>query len=297
MNRLEKKCLIASAGTHSLLFVLVVFGSAFFVSHDKSISTPPLHALPTKLIDEALSGGGGNPKIAPSEDQQKGQTLVPQPPQPARVEPRPPTPPVPKPEIQPAPIVKIDKPKPVKPAKEPPKEPAKPKPDTATAPPLNLKPVTRPSIDKAAIEKAKQAEAQAKALADARRRAAVELGKAAQELKSGFSQGTKVEISGPGGEAYADYSQFVKSVYEDAWVVSDDLTDESSTAKVSVTIAKSGHVISARIERHSGNSPLDRSVQRALDKVRFVAPFPAGALDEQRTFIINFNLKAKRLLG
>ena len=77
----------------------------------------------------------------------------------------------------------------------------------------------------------------------------------------------------------------------------DDLMDESSTAKVSVTIAKSGHVISARIERRSGNSPLDRSVQRALDKVRFVAPFPAGALEEQRTFLINFNLKAKRLLG
>src|SRR5881275_157463 len=107
MNRLEKKCLIAAAGTHSFLFVLVIFGSAFFVSHDKSISSPPLRAIPTKLIDDALSGGGGNPKIAPSDDQQKGQTMIPPPVEPARVEPAPPTPPATKPETKPAPIVKI----------------------------------------------------------------------------------------------------------------------------------------------------------------------------------------------
>jgi hypothetical protein len=38
-------------------------------------------------------------------------------------------------------------------------------------------------------------------------------------------------------------------------------------------------------------------VQRTLDRVTFVAPFPDGAKEKERTFIINFNLKAKRMLG
>jgi len=156
-----------------------------------------------------------------------------------------------------------------------------------------LKPITRNPTDKLK----EQADAQAREAAAARKRAAQELARTGERLREGFSQGTKVEISGPGGAAYANYAEFVKSVYEDAWVVTDELMDDESTAKVSVTIAKNGRVVAARIERHSGNSVLDKSVQRALDKVRFVAPFPEGAIDEQRTFLINFNLKAKRLLG
>ncbi len=311
MNRLAKKCFIAAAGTHLLLCLLLIFGSAFFVSHDKNRSTPPLRAVPSRLIDEALSGGGGNPKIAPSDGQLKGQTLVAQPVQPQHVEQSQPRPVEPvqrevkaKPEVK-----KVEK---TKPPKEHPKEvikdSPKPRPESAPRvtknPPLELKPVTRPTVDKikqqaeaeAREAKAKEA-AEAKEAAAAQRRVAQAFAKANERLKEGFSQGTKVEISGPGGEAYADYSQFVKNVYEDAWTVTDDLTDESSTAKVSVTIAKSGRVISAHLDRPSGNSVLDKSVQRALDKVRFVAPFPEGATDDQRTFLINFNLKAKHLLG
>jgi fido (protein-threonine AMPylation protein) len=42
---------------------------------------------------------------------------------------------------------------------------------------------------------------------------------------------------------------------------------------------------------------VDHSIQATLDRVTFVAPFPEGAKDSQRTFIINFSLKAKKLLG
>ena len=290
MNRLDKKCLIASTGTHLFLFLLLIFGSAFFVARDTSLTLPPLKAVPTRLVDDALSGGGGNPKIAPSDAQQKGQTQVPQPPQPqpiAKPEPR-----KPEPKTEPK---KAEPPK-VKPPKEQIKETVK-QPEPASkldkTPPLILKPVVRTKTDKAK----EQVDAEAREAQTAKKRLANELAKANERLKDGFSQGTKVDISGPGGEAYANYAQFVKSVYEDAWIVTDDLTDENSTAKVSVTIARSGQVISARMERRSGNSILDKSVQRALDKVKFVAPFPAGATDEQRTFLINFNLKAKRLLG
>jgi TonB family protein len=296
MNRLEKKCLVASAGMHLFLFLLVVFGSAFFVSRDKTPSLPPLRAVPTRLVDDALSGGGGNPNIAPSDAQQKGQTLVPQP----RIEPQP----LPKPEVKRTEpkreVEKVEKPKPTKPVKESVKEVVKPLPDPTKASqtaPIVLKPITRSTMDKSKEQAEKEAREAAAAAAAARSRVAQAFAKANERLKEGFSQGTKVDVSGPGGEAYADYTQFVKSVYDDAWIVTDALIDEDSTAKVSVTIGKSGRVISAHIERRSGDSALDRSVQRALDKVKFVAPFPAGATDDQRTFLINFNLKSKRSLG
>src|SRR5437762_13990756 len=122
MNRLDKKCFIASTGTHLLLALLLVFGSAFFVSHDKISSLPSLKVVPTRFVDDALSGGGGNPKVAPSDAQIKGQTLAPQPmpPQPKPIQP------APKPEVKPQ--VESKKPEPSKPIK---KEIVKPQTDTA----------------------------------------------------------------------------------------------------------------------------------------------------------------------
>ena len=69
------------------------------------------------------------------------------------------------------------------------------------------------------------------------------------------------------------------------------------TIKVSVTIASDGTVISARIITPSGDASVDASVQRTLDRVTYIAPFPEGATEKERTYIINFNLKAKRRLG
>ena len=64
-----------------------------------------------------------------------------------------------------------------------------------------------------------------------------------------------------------------------------------------MTIASDGTVISARIITPSGDAGVDASVQRTLDRVTFIAPFPEGATEKERTYIINFNLKAKRMLG
>ena len=285
MDRLQKKCLVGSTCFHAFLALVLVVGSAFFVNKERPHVVPKVRVVPTKLIDAALAGGGGNPKIAPSEDQQKGDTIKPLPPRP---EPQKlvQTPPKPEPKVEP-------------PAPRP--EPVKPKPEVAakaqekpkrTFEPLPLKGVTRSN------EKLK-----AKAAAEARERKARadqiagKLKSIEKDLVSGFTKGTKVDVWGPGGEAYAGYDALVKAIYDDAWDVSDSLTDDDSTARVKIVIRRSGHVVSAHIERRSGNSLLDKSVQRALDKVKFVAPFPAGSNDDQRTFTINFNLKAKRLLG
>ena len=59
MDRLQKKCFIASTGTHLFLVLLLVFGSAFFVSKDKSVhNLPAIKVVPGKLVDDLLAGGG-----------------------------------------------------------------------------------------------------------------------------------------------------------------------------------------------------------------------------------------------
>jgi outer membrane biosynthesis protein TonB len=56
-------------------------------------------------------------------------------------------------------------------------------------------------------------------------------------------------------------------------------------------------VISAHIITPSGDNGVDATVQRTLNRISFIRPFPAGTTDKERTYIINFNLKAKRMLG
>lgn len=278
MDRLQKKCLIVSVGMHGFLLLVLLFGSAFFVSRKKPLDLPAMRVVPQTLVDAALSGGGGDPKVAPSSDKIKGETLVPQPtppPQPVRAEP-------PKPQPQ------QSKPEPTKLALVPTTRKVAAR-TTTSSRPLKLTPVNSSSPEKPITT--------SKTDNSAREKLAQELGKTVQGLRSGFSQGTAVNVNGPGGAAFANYAQWVKQVYEDAWIVSDEITDEDSTAKVTVTISRSGHVTASRIERRSGNPALDKSVERTLARVRFVAPFPEGSTDAERTFTINFNLKAKRLAG
>jgi TonB family protein len=265
------------------------------------------------LVDDALAGGGGNPIVAPSDDVQKGDTLRPQPappsPPPAPVQPKRPTP---KPPVTP--------PKP-KPSPEPPAEAKRPppKPEAVKLDDLKLSrkgtiPVAKeaketkpadlfkelglkPAGRSVADLQREQSRAQARELANMQRDLASALSETRTGLRSGFTQGTKVEVFGPGGEAYANYAAFVEAAYRDAWDPSGGLFDADDTTKASVTIGRSGHVIATRILKHSGRRDLDRSVQRVLDAIRFIAPFPEGSPDDQRTFVINFNLKAKRGVG
>lgn len=341
MGRNQKKCLIASTGVHGFLLLLLVVGSGFLLPERKpSQDFPRLKVVPTRLIDEALSGGGGNPNIRPTEAIQKGETLTPTPPAPPAPAPKKeiappkakPPEPEPEPEAETPAAVQTPEPPPknvvqpkvkelpskTKPNREPKpvkdvKETSRPTPKAVAKEtvPLDLKPVTRRDTDRQKEEAEAQAKAEARRRAEetrlreaeararglANEKATRMLGAAITALKAGFNTGTAVETSGPGGEAYAGYDQFVKEAYDNAWLVTQDLTDENSTARVSVTIRSTGHVVDAKIINRSGNTPLDRSVERALRNVRFIAPFPEGAKDKQRTFIINFNLKAKRLTG
>ena len=64
MNRLQQKCVIASAGIHSLLLLILLVGPAFLTSKSKSDNSPILDVIPANLIDAAFSGGG-NPNAKP----------------------------------------------------------------------------------------------------------------------------------------------------------------------------------------------------------------------------------------
>ena len=74
-------------------------------------------------------------------------------------------------------------------------------------------------------------------------------------------------------------------------------TTDEANIKVRVTIASDGTVISARIITPSGDAKVDASVQRTLGPRHVHSRrFRTGATDKERTYTINFNLKAKQML-
>ena len=57
MNRLQKKCVIATAGVHLLLLVILIVGPAFFEPRPKADDMQVLDVIPANLIDAAFNSG------------------------------------------------------------------------------------------------------------------------------------------------------------------------------------------------------------------------------------------------
>jgi protein TonB len=279
MNRLQKKCVIATAGAHLLLIVILFVGPAFFYSKPKADDLQVLDVIPANLIDAQFNSGVAN--------------ATPPPPAPvAPPQPPPPTPVVTPPAPAPAPE-KVEKAEPVKPPDKLPPDDLKPVDKTSKVEPrksqINTQLVTRVAPrDPAAAARAEAREQQRRAQA---------IRTALKDLKGNLTSATVVEAPGSGNAAYANYRDVVGSKYYEAWTPPDDAANDEAITKVSVTIASDGTVVSARIVTPSGDAGVDNSIQRALDRVTFIAPFPEGATEKERTFIIKFNLKAKRMLG
>lgn len=291
MSRLQKKCLIATTGFHLLLVLIVVFGSAFFVSHSKPDESQILTVIPTTLIDAAFNSGVQNAQPPPPSPVQP-----PQPVQPA------PQPPQPKPDPQPEPpkqtlmekVQEIFKPEPPKPDDLNPVEPAdKPTKPTPKKPQISLVPVVRKVSKPTTDTSEADAQREAQRVRDQRAKA---FRSALNNIKDNASSATTVEMRGEGSVSYANYALAVKSIYDQAWTPPENMAIDDANTKVSVTISRNGNVVSSRIISRSGDARVDASVQRALDRVNFVAPFPDGATEAQRTFIINFNPQARRSL-
>ncbi len=277
MNRLQKKCLIAAAGTH-LLVVVAVLCSGFIASKPKADDSQVLDVIPANLIDAAFNSGVKGAK--------------PPPPAPAvkPVEPSPQsTPEPPQPAVKP--VEPVQPPEENKPAEIP--EPKPKLKEHVIKPDMTVVKHEKPkAMDNSAAEAEKAANA--KRVRDSRLKA---IRDAARAIKENSSSSTSVDMPGDSTAAYANYATIVKSVYTQAWIPPDDTASDDANVKVSVTIANDGRVISAHIVGPSGDASVDRSVQKTLDRVPEIAPFPDGSTDKERTYIINFNLKAKRMLG
>ncbi|HZL80215.1 MAG TPA: TonB C-terminal domain-containing protein, partial [Candidatus Limnocylindrales bacterium] len=251
MNRLQKKCLIATAGFHLLLLVILLVGPGFFAAKPKPDDTQVLDVIPANLIDAAFSSGVKGAQPPPP-------TPIVKPPEP---QPQP-TPEPPKPVVKPEPVKPPD-PEPVKlPDKLPPDD-LKPVVKPLTKPPEHiikpdLKPIVRKTPPKDTDNSAAEAKEQ-KRLRDQRIKA---FQNAARSIKDNSSKSTIVDMPGESDSAYAPYKDAIGSIYYNAWTPPDDVANDDSNTKVSITIARDGTIISSRIITPSGDSRMDASVQR-----------------------------------
>jgi TonB family protein len=230
-----------------------------------------LDVIPAHLIDAAFNSGVANAQPPPPAP-----VAPPQPPSPVPVV----TPPPPTPE-------KIIKAEPVKP-------PDKLSPDNLTPAVKTSKPeprkinttlVTRPRPKNSPVsDNSQQQQRQAQAISGA-----------LQRLTGNLTPGTKVGIPGTGTASYASYGTVIVSVYRHAWVPPDGMASDNAIVKFSVTIASDGTVISSRITDPSGDANIDSAVQHMLDRVTFIAPFPEGATEQQRSYPVNFNATRRTL--
>lgn len=304
MNPLQKKCIIATAGCHLLLVVILFLGPGFFRQPPPPDNLPVLKVIPANAVDAAMSSGSVAAQAAPPPPPVVPPT-TPAPPTP----PTPPTPEPPKPEVVPTPTPQPET-TPAKPAE--PEVPDKPDdtPDPAPAPKpvkhhdikhdISLTPVVRVMNKKHVHDTTAEDQAAAeedKADRAAARRRAAALARLTGSLKENLTGSTEISMPGAGSQSYANYGQIVKSIYENAWIPPGSADNEDASPKVHVVISRDGHVISAHIVDPSGDKAVDESVQRALDRVNFIHAFPDGAKENVRSYDINFNLKAKRMLG
>ena len=270
MTRLLKKCFFLSVGLHVLLVAVLILGAAFLVTQPEKVPAVLSMIAPSEL--ENLL----NPPV-PAQTKPN----INQPSAVRHTQVTPPRPPV-KPIVQP-PRVTPPKPKPTPRPKNP--TPKKPKPKTKST-------AKTPSQIRVNIGNPKNHTNKTRPTPSRPVNPAVSSKEVSNALKglNNLSAKINVQVSGSNRAAFATYAQHVVAVYRRAWqpLIPKNLA-RTRIAEVSVTIDRSGRVIRASITRRTGDAALDKSVQRALDKVRSVGKsFPSGSRDAQRTFILDF---------
>lgn len=290
---------------HGLLLVVLVAASAFQGEPPKQPSFAPINWIPIKTSDTP-GLMAGNPNVTPPVIK----APTPTPPAPA-VQPQP-QPEKPKTE----PVVEKTEVKPTKAPKhdvepdftaiESPKSSSKPTRSTKklrSADDIKVDLHSKTTIKSTHTSRSSDdSEASARATAAAQRRTAHEISQAFSGLATAINKGTaKAEVfdlpGQGGGAAFADYRTVLFNAYYNAWNCPQDLDNDLASVEVKIVVARNGTVISAEITKKSSDGSLNRSVQRALDNVRQLPAFPDGANEDQRSFKLRFNLKAKQSLG
>jgi TonB family protein len=285
MDRIQKKCFIASAGFHLLLVVILFIGPAFLSAPKKADTQEIITLFNPDLITANGPSGGGHP--------------APNPPSQSRPNPPPPQPSQKKSEPEKAPDPEPQKETKVTKARTDANSYESKKPKLSAA---DLTPTRRSKSSPKAQKKTTAAtsdDSEQKQLADSRRR----IGEMLRSAASGMNAASATKIDdhvgpGGGGPAYASYASLVQMTYWDAWAAPEDATSESAVVDVLITIKNDGTVLSSRIVKHSGDSAVDASVQRTLNRVISIdRPFPEGMNEKQHTYTLHFDLKAKKGLA
>ena len=293
MDRLPKKCFIASGIVHGTLVLLLIVGPAFLPSESKQDSLPPMTFIPLVATE---SGAYVPPKGVPDAGRQSPQPEVRRadPPQPP---PRP-VPPVKEPQKEP-PRDTDDNIKNVEPTPRKDPNALDPNAKARKTPLVNVSNVVTRKQPKDTASKNTATADDAKARADQQRKLK-EFQEAANAISGGAGKSVgDVKLGDPNGEGegQGQFIEILKSIYFNNWREPSDATVEDGVVKVTVTVARDGSVMSARITKSSGDPAVDRSVQRTLDSVKKIVPFPPGWKESERQFPISFSLKAKRSIG
>ena len=255
MGRLKRSCVVGSVVFHVLILATLVIGPMLLAKRDETVRV--IELIPSDVIDKLLAPAA---PVAPPP------APTPPKPEPKKIKPKP-TPPKPEPKkIKP-------KPKP-KPVLSKPKIKPKPKPKIKVNLNSNIrKPDTRNT--KAEQEAAKQREA---------------LNRSLNKLDTKLSDRTAVNVP-LGLYASANYESLIRRKYMDATIHPGAISGDP-VVKVRLVIARNGRVISARVTGQSGFASWDRAVQKALDRVKFIKPFPESMKGSQQTFNLNFNSRS-----
>ena len=274
MGRLKRSCVVGSVVFHTLTLALLFLAPIILAKREEKVEVIDL--IPSEIVDQIMAPPAPvAPPTPPAPVPPAPTTPKPSPPKPK------PTPPDPTP----------PKPKPVEPVKPKPKpvEVVKPKPKPKPVKPkikVNLKSTMRkPDTQKI---KAQQAAAERARQAEAKRRAA--LNQSLNNLDSKLSGRTSVNVP-QGRYAAANYESLIRRKYVDATIHPGTISGDP-VVKVQLVIARNGNVLSARIIGASGLASWDRAVQKALDRVKRIAPFPAGMSGAKKTFSLNFNSRS-----
>ena len=250
MSRLKRSCVVGSVVFHTLILAMLVLGPMLLAKREEKVRVIDL--VPSAVIDKLLAPAA---PVAP-------------PPAPAQPEPKQPEPKQPEPKK----VQLKPKPKPVPPKPKPKKITPKPKPKPKIRVNLNSN-VRKPDAQKDTAKRARQAEAKRQT--------------ALNKLQAKLSGRTSVNVP-IGRYASANYESLIRKKYMDATIHPGAIGGDP-VVKVRLVIARNGTVLSARVTGKSGVASWDRSVQKVLDRVKFIKPFPEAMKGSQQTFSLNFN--------
>ncbi len=313
MTRLQRKCLVVSLCFHGVIMGALVVTAAFR-SEPVVTGETVLTLISPNIVDKAGVGGerGAPPRSvqpAPVAPTPVAPAPAPAPPAP-RIRPSPsPTPPV----VHPLPTETS----PALRSAEPTKtsrlsSPRQTKEDTKvataksseTAPKHVITPDLTPS---SSAGRAASRNATSAASAAASAAAAQAEKNRLQEIRNALSEMASIDSKEPaskvvplpgldGGESFANYGTAIISLYYHAWTPG-EVTSKNAVVNVKIVVARDGSIISVEFVSKSGDAAYDRSVQRALDAIKSLPPFPASTTDAQRGFLMRFTPELKESAG